>query len=64
MEHRSKTCLHNQPKPKEELFWDSAVDAVITDKANVKNPVSAKANHAGTSDAEKVNHAATTNEKV
>jgi len=42
-----------KPKPKEELFWDSAVDAVITDKANVKNPVSAKANHAGTSDAEK-----------
>ena len=47
-------------QPKEELFWDSAVDAVITDKANVKNP-SAKVN-SGTSDAEKVN--TNGNEKV
>ena len=35
------------------MFWDSAVDAVITDKANVKNPA-AKVNQ-GT-DAEKVNN--------
>ena len=58
--HSGKFELIFSFQPKEELFWDSAVDAVITDKANVKNP-SAKVN-SGTSDAEKVN--TNGNEKV